>query len=161
MPDEITGSHRDPAQWVDGRVLAAQPGTRGSLRTGAPLSTHVRVISCADLGALLSSQHVTHFRPPLRGHSQGAGCVGSESPCSLLTDSCLFQRPAGRAQMQTVQGGTEGTVPGASKGGHPCRGSAVPSRTWGSLQTKDGSYRTLTEDRLQGEARTGRTGGSS
>lgn len=87
----------------------------------------------AYLGALLSLQHVAHFRPPLQGdtaRSRGTLALSPHAACSLK--AALFQSPPGRAQMQdeqTVQGGTEGMVPGASKGGHTCRGSAVPSRT--------------------------------
>lgn len=78
MPDEITGSHRDPAQWVDGRVLAAQPGTRGSLRTGAPLSTHVRVISCGRHAQRLSRSAAVltarySFPAPAAGTQPGRG----------------------------------------------------------------------------------------
>ena len=84
MPDEIAGSHGDPAHSVGGQVLTAQAGTRSSLRTGAPLGTHMRVISCGRhcpyIALLISG-------PRCRRHSRGAGRVGSESPCSLLTDS--------------------------------------------------------------------------
>lgn len=77
MPDEIAGSHGDPAHSVGGQVLTAQAGTRSSLRTGAPLGTHMR--------PALSLHHAAHFRPPLQEAQPGR--VGSESPCSLLTDS--------------------------------------------------------------------------
>ena len=138
MPDAIAGSHGDPAHSVDGQVRTAQAGTRSPLRTGAPLSTHIRVISCGRHAQRLSrsaaalTSRCSFPAPAAGGHSQGAGRVGSESPRSLLTDSCVISEStwmrtdAGRAD---GAGRTEGTVPGASKGGHTCRGPAVPSRT--------------------------------
>lgn len=137
MPDETTGSHGDPARSADGWVLTAQAGARSSLRTGAPLSPHT-VISCGRHAQRLSRGAAVltarcSFPAPLQGdtaRARGTLALSPHAACSLT--AALFQSPPGRAQMQdeqTVQGGTEGMVPGASKGDHTCRGSAAPSRT--------------------------------
>ena len=122
-PDEMTGSHGDPTHSVDGQVLTAQPGARSSLRTGASLSSHVRVYLSwlarpaveGYLGALLSLQHISHLRPPLQGGTARGGLALSPH-ASLLTTAASSQSHLDmHRDEETAQGGTEGAVPGASK----------------------------------------------
>ena len=140
VPEEMTGSHGDPAHSVNGQVLTAQPGARSSLRTGASLSSHIRVTwrrhaqpSAGYPGALLSLQHVSRCRPPLQGGTARArGGLALSPHASLLTTAALSQSHLDmHRDEEMVQGGTEGEGPGASKG-RP------------HLQTKDCSYCTLT-----------------
>ena len=161
VPDEMTGSHGDPAHSVDGQVLTAQPGSRSSLRTGASLSSHVRVTwhrhaqpSAGYPGALLSLQHVSRCRPPLQGGTARArGGLALSPHASLLTTAALSQSHLDmHRDEETVQGGTEGEGPGASKG-RPHLPWASGSQQDVRLPANEGLQLLHAHPRLQGRRR--------
>ena len=169
MPDAIAGSHGDPAHSVDGQVQTAQAGTRSPLRTGAPLSTHIRVISCGRHAQRLSrsaaalTSRCSFPAPAAGGHSQGAGRVGSESPRSLLTDSCVIQSPPGCAQMQdeqTVQEGQRVRCPGPQREATPAVGQQFPAGREAPGKRRTAATAHSPKTGSKATARVGQTGGS-
>ena len=162
MPDAIAGSHGDPAHSVDGQVRTAQAGTRSSLRTGAPLSTHIRVISCGRHAQRLSRS--ADVRPPLQGataRARGALALSPHAACSLT--AALFQSPPGCAQMQdeqTVQEGQRVRCPGPQREATPAVGQQFPAGREAPCKRRTAATAHSPKTGSKATARVGQTGGS-